>query len=425
MEKFVCTQCGHHFTAEPAESVICPRCFWSTSVKKDEEKSPVAMPKAPSKRLEKPPARPIRPALFFGKGVLLSGILFLGISLFVLRYLQSQREVLQKIDSKNAEVISTHAPELSLAPEGQEILFRRVARETKRELTESEQAILARHFSFSAPRVRGLPSPPWDQKQFEAFLKEEELHYRIRLERSYRRKLEELFKKHYAAAAKAFEEKDYLKARDEWIRSLTFPIYRNEVERHRGVVLTMLRSFINDTLLRIGALNALLTEKDLYEKEEKIKGLYQEFYAFLQEPSWEEANAKLLELQTALPEAERTQAAVATPPPPPEVTQVDAHLREVILAQVAPSTTSAPDWEALRRDLEEKERIIQSRLPESLEAAQKKYGEALALIQNRRWEEARAILESIDFPEELAKDAEEKLKVLSQLASLDSGERNG
>lgn len=423
MEKFVCSHCGHHFTAKPAEGLICPNCSWSTSVTK--ETGP------PKETAQKPagltgePASPADPKVWWwgGGAVVVFSFLFIGIALFVARHLGREKEILQKIESKNAEVISTQAPELALSPEEREILFRRVTLKPSEALSDSEKSVLETRFPFRPARVRGLPSPPWSEKEFDEFLRGQESQYRIPLERSYRRKLKAVFKDRYLPAAQAFEAKDSLKARDEWIRSLAFPVYQNDPQRHRGVVLTMLRPFINDTLSKIGALNALFTEKDLYATEEKVQSSYESFYLLLQKHSWEEAYAQLLELQKEIEGLGKLPKQVSPPPLPQEISWLDPDLREVILAQTAPMNSSLPDLNALGQDLASKEKVIQSRLPASVETALEKYARAVSLLEGHRWEEAQAALQEIDFPEALAEDARAKSEILRRW--LDSQEKTG
>ena len=416
MEKFVCTHCGNHFEHEPAETLVCPKCYWSTSVKSELEETPgssAAGQTRPSKTatLEKESSR----GPWFWVGGMLFVLLLVGIAYFALSHLKKQDEILHKIETKNAEVIRTQAPELTLSPAQQEILEREVSLAADRPVTEKEKEILSPQFSFRSHGAQGISAPPWNEKEFEAFLKNQEAQYKLPLEWSYRRKLKQLFRDHYLPAAAAFEAKDYLSARDGWIRSLTFPVYGNDIRKHRGVVLTMLRPFINDTLAKIGSMNASLTGSDLFAVEGKIKSSYDTLAGLLQKESWEEANAKILELKNQLEETDKLPKAVNPPPLPKEIALVDSDIREVLLAQVAPAQTSAPDWETLRQDLSAKERIIQAHLPGTLESISRQYGSALLLIKNKSWQEAKEELEKIDYPEEFALDAREKIKVLDQL----------
>jgi len=409
MEKYLCSHCGHRFESASAENLICPNCFWSSSLKKEGEKS---APEAPRQKLS-PPAH-FSPWRWLGVGL---GILLLGgIFLFASRHLQKQNEIIQKIQVKNAKVIASEAPELALLPEEREILSRNVPVEGDVELTDSEKEILGRRIPMKSRLIQGLAAPPWDEKQFNEFLKAQETQYRMPFEWSYRRKLMQLFRQHYVVAAQGFEAKDYLKARDEWIRSLAFPIYQNDPKKHQGVVLTMLRPSINDTLAKIGTMNAFLTQKSGYEKEEKIRSDYDSLYELLQKSSWDEASAKLLELRKELSEIQRSPEAenIPLPPLPQEVSLIDPDIREVLLAQTAPAASAVQDWTSLDQDLTAKEQILKNRLPGTLEMIQKQYQEALDLIRDGNWKEAKELLQKIDFPPALREDAQAKIKILDK-----------
>lgn len=412
MEKFVCSHCGNRFESEPAETLICPHCFWSTSVKKVEGIERETSGTSPSRSL-----------FWAGAGFF---VLILALaSLFVSRHLRKQNEILKKIETKNSQVIASQAPELGLSPGEKEILSRRISLSPVHPLSELEKEILARRILLGTRLARGIQTPPWDENQFEAFLKEEETYYKIPLERSYRRKLKQVFRLHYLAAARAFEEKDYLKARNEWILSLAFPIYQNNVDRHRGVVLTMLRPHINDTLSKIGMMNVLLTEKEQYGAEEKIRADYDSLHGLLQNQLWEEASAKILELENQLRGIEKAPVNVTPPPLPDAVSQIDPDIREVLLAQVSPLPASSRDWESLQQDLAIKAKIIQGQIPSALQATFKQYDEALALIGEQNWTGARRLLKKIDFPEELAEDAKAKIRVLDKWIQPDTATLSG
>ena len=426
METFVCTHCGHRFEKEPLETVICPKCFWSTSVKKEMEevqKAQISEPSRPIEMLSQTESR--RPWLWLG-GVLFVA-LFLGVSVFVVRHLKKQNEILKKIESKNAQVIATEAPELGLSENERETLNRKVSLPAERSVSEKEKEILTPRISLRSRLPEGVAVPPWDQKHFEEFLKQIELQYKIPLDWTYRRKLTRLFREHYLLASQAFEAKDFLKARDEWIHSLAFPVYRNNIQKHRGVVLTMLRSYINDTLSKIGAMNAALTAKTLYGGEQKVHSTYKTLMDLIQKESWEEANAQILELGKQLDELEKLPKAASPPSLPKEISLVDPDIQEVLRAQINPVEPALPDLASLKQDLAEKEKVIQSRLPETMETVQKQYDEALTSIQNGNWQAARDLLQKIDFPAELAEDAHMKLEILNKFASpsLDSKKNSG
>src|SRR3989338_6383154 len=367
MDKFVCTHCGRHFEGEAGPSLVCPECFWSTSLEKEEGRR---FPANPGRETLPGPSK-VRfgsgaslGGFWLWAGIVLAALAFLSIFLFASRHLLKQNEILKKIESKNAEVIATKAPELGLQETEREILNRRVTPDPPGEITESENEILARRVSFRPKGMRGRPSVPWNWKEFEEFLKAREAEYKVPLGRSYRKKLEKLFKAHALPAQEAFEAKDYLKARDEWLRSLAFPISGQVVKKHRGVVPTLLRPYVNDVLSKIGAMNSLLMEKDFYSAEEKVEKAYDSFYTLLQNHSWDEARAALLEVMKEWDGIQKAPRSVSAPPLPPEAGSVDEGIRDVLLAQAAPMEPSVLDGETLRQDLEAKEEGIRSRSAE-------------------------------------------------------------
>lgn len=439
MEKFVCTHCGRHFEGEAGPSLVCPNCFWSTSVEKEEGRRSPATPEKetpPGLSRTRSGAGASLGGFWLWAGMVLAALAFLSIFLFASRHLQKQDEILKKIESKNAEVIATKAPELGLREAEREILNRRVTPEPPGEINESENEILTRRASFRPKGMRGLPSVPWTWREFEEFLKAREAEYKMPLGRSYRKKLEKLFKAHALPAHQAFEAKDYLRARDEWIRSLQFPVYGHDVKKHRGVVLTLLRPYVNDLLSKIGAMNSLLMEKDFYSAEERVEKAYRHFYTLLQNHSWEEAQTALLEVTKELEGIQKAPKPVSAPPLPPEAGSIDEGIRDVLLAQAAPMEPSVLDGEFLRQDLAAKERVVQFRLPETLVRMRQSYDEAVAFLENQNWEEARKLLETVDFPENLADDAKAKIQILERFTqqeppvsgappSLDSGEKSG
>lgn len=423
MEHYHCTHCGHHFEHAPQDGIACPNCHWSSSVTREEAPEVSRAPEGPRPARARE-SKPEGAWVWAAAGALI--LLFLAVSLFVWRYVLRQDRLLQKIETKNAEVIAAQAPELNLSQEEREILDRRLVLDSPPPLTEEDREILGRRLPLGSSLIQGLSTPPWDAKQFEAFLKSEEAKYRLPFEWSYRRKLLALFKRHYLAAAQAFEAKDYLRGRDEWIRALTFPVYYEDLAKHRGVALTILRPYINDTLAKIGTMNVMLTEKDVFGTEEKIRASYDVLLDLLQKGSWEEADAKFVELDRMLRTFGNSEKVFLPPAFPSELGRVDPDIQQVILGQANLPAPAQRDWEAFRGDLKAKEAIVRERIPGVLEAAREKYQGALTHIKNGNWREAKELLRTLDAPESLARDAKEKITVLNKvLKSSSTGETAG
>ena len=117
-------------------------------------------------------SEPSRTWVRAGAGVFF--LLILGIAGFALRHLQKQSEVIRTIETKNAQVIAAEAPELALSPEDREVLERTLPVEPTASLTPSEKETLDRRVPLRSRLIQGLATPPWDEKQFQAFLKTEE-----------------------------------------------------------------------------------------------------------------------------------------------------------------------------------------------------------------------------------------------------------
>ena len=89
---------------------------------------------------------------------------------------------------------------------------------------------------------------------------------------------------------------DLLATRDLFIESLLFPPYSTNVQKHRGVALTMLKAFITDTLSKIGALNQMVADQNRRQQGKEIEAEYGSLFALIQEGRWEEAILKLDQL---------------------------------------------------------------------------------------------------------------------------------
>ena len=149
MERFICTHCSHRFESTPQEGISCPHCFWSTSVKREEDLTPEVESKEVPQEVSgetNPLGLPSPRFLFWvgGSLVLLLLILFLGRSCDF----QKKEKTIKTEKSESASKVTLEAFELTLLPEEREILNRRLAVESKGALTESEKEILAGRISL-------------------------------------------------------------------------------------------------------------------------------------------------------------------------------------------------------------------------------------------------------------------------------------
>jgi hypothetical protein len=430
--RYQCTHCGRKFEAEEKEILECPGCFWSTSVKKEEDVRSAAIGSneaVVSKASRKPlNLKPLLKTL----GILMA----LGVFVFAAIFLAPRAAGLFKKQTKphpSATTPQKNTPQTkvpasspqtvpgttspgTLTPEEKNILDRRIQVSADRVPDEEEQKILSSRASFQTGIVEKLPSQPWNLDGYKKMIREQEKIYQIPLPGSYKSKLEKLFTAKYVAASESFKNGDLLAARNQWVESLAFPIYADNVQKHRGVVLTMLRPFINDTLSKIGAINSSLVEKTLREKEKAISENYGMLLNQIQQKSWQEASQTLATLNQNLTAfSNPTQLAGQPATYPDAIRQVDDGVRATLfdLLQVPPPTVA--DLEPMRRDLFAKRNVVDSFLPDRLEAAQSQYQEAMDLIAQRQWREAEQKLKQITSPLALAKDAQQKIEILKKL----------
>ncbi len=435
--RYVCTHCGRKFEAEEKDVLECPGCFWSTSVKREDDavssssfKGPSASPKSSTgKPLNIPPA--VRLVFVFVIGML---FLFLTFPLFK-KILPAPRPKVVEIETaskpekpKNKKqqpaksTVSTPAAPAAQNDEDKNILSRRLDVSADRQPTEAEQQILKARAPFSSGSVEKLPSQAWTLEDYEKMIAGQEKFYRVPLPGSYKKKLTTLFKTKYLAAAENFKEGKLLEARDLWVESLAFPIYADNVQKHRGVVLTMLRGFINDTLSKVGAINISLVEGKIRAQERLVTENYSKLSSALDKQDWKEAYGLAVDLQRqieqlATPDPSREGG--AEPYPNAALGAIDDGIRTGLFEVLNVPPPSVADLEPMQRDLLLKRKVIESFLPENLEPVKTRYQEALDLISQSKWAEAEAKLKEISYPVALYEDARDKIKVLRKLQGID------
>jgi len=435
---YVCSHCGRRFEAEEKENIECPGCYWSSSVKKEEEAAGeelkqdlfVGSGKKASGALEKL-------KLFFMVcliGGLVAAIGFFGWPL-AQSFLSSNESPLpfgkmkEKIAGQEAvKKDAAPAPDSNqLTEEEKSILNRRLELAAGRKPSPEEQKVLDYHASFQTGLVEKLPSQAWTLENFKKMIAEQERAYQVPLPGSYKRKLDQLFKEKYLPAQAAFEQGNLQAARDLWAGSLAFPIYGNDIKKHRGVILTMLRPFINDTLSKIGAINNALVEGKIRGKERIITEEYQSLFALLQSLSWKEALAAIQKMETSLRELENPAQESATPAYPQDIALVDEGIRATLVDLLTPPPQGFADFEPLRQDILAKKNVVLGFLPESLEKSRRYYEAGLERIKKGEWSQAQVELRQVAIPLELVNDAKEKIKILEKLrkAELDSVPKAG
>jgi len=249
----------------------------------------------------------------------------------------------------------------------------------------------------------------------------------VPLPRSYRNKLQMLFESKYLAGAQAFTEGKLLEARNLWIEALAFPVYANDIEKHRGVVLTMLRSFINDTLSKIGALNGMLVEGPVRDRETKLNGAYGQFQKLISEQNWNAAFEAAQGLLSMADDFDKTTVQTPQVPAYPPSAQIDRDIGKSLYDLLETSRPSVADVGALERDVWMKKQVIETLLPARFSESIKYYGEGLSAMDQAQWQMAMDILAKVKEPAVLQRDSAEKIKILEKIAraELDSSDVSG
>lgn len=417
--RYVCTHCGRKFEAEEKDVLECPGCFWSTSVKREEDvESPLT---TPSSKASKPAfvLPPIPWKLLAGvAGILV--VLFLAFKILP-PFFQRQSQARKTAKAAEVKKPATHAPTPASSPvplstEEQNILNRRVQISANRNPSEAEKKVLEARASFKTGFSERLPSQAWTLENFEEMVEQQEKFYKVPLPRSYKNKLTDHFKKIYLPAAEAFKNGDLVQARNGWIESLAVPVYSNDLKKHRAVVLTMIKPYINDTLSKIGAINGTLVEKTIREQEQQIAAQYQQFVSLIQQQDWKQVIAAADDLNKKLEVLSHPQKLANQPTQyPPAVGKVDQDLQAPLLGIFSVPPPALSDLEPIRQDILTKRKIAESFVQEELDKRQAVYDSALENIQRQEWAEAKKKLRELDMPLEMLQDASEKIKILDKL----------
>lgn len=417
--RYVCTHCGKKFEAEEKEILECPGCFWSTSVKREEEAAAPASaenrPAKPAFKFQMPalPKIPWQPILGIA---IVCGILFVamkGIAPFIKRAAEKSPKI-EKNETPAAVVPQVPAAAAQLPAESQNILARRIQVSADRVPSEEELKVLSARASFKTGFAEKLPSQAWTLENFKEMIKQQEQFYKVPLPRSYKGKLEDLFKSSYLTAAEAFKNGDLITARNGWIDSLAFPVYANDPRKHKGVILTMTKPFITDTLSKIGTINSILAEKTVRDREQEAAATYQKFVSFIDQKNWPEALKAAEDLNAELNSFSNPKP-VEAPPYPASISKIDSDIQASIqeLSNVPPPAVS--DLEPMQQDILLKRGVIESFIPEKLKEKQEAYDAAIDHLQRGEWEEAKKKLRTISTPLEMRRDAVEKIQILEKM----------
>lgn len=425
--RYACTHCGRRFEAEEKDIVECPGCFWSTSVKRaeDVEEAPHFTPDDKPRKSFTLPSIPWKPLL----NALAAVFLIFVIIKFGIPFFKKAKSASPKPspstsakpnDGKQNAAVSpapgVSAPAQGISAEDQAVLDKRVTVSAEREPSPEEQKVLSNRAQFKTGFTEKLPSQVWTVDNFKEMLNQQQQFYKVPLPRSYRNKLIEHFEKNYLPGAEAFKAGDLIRARDAWVASLAVPLYSTNIQKHRGVVLTMIRPFITDTLSKIGSINSAAVEKEIRTREEKIISGYSQVLSSIDKKDWSAALAALDQVNEEISHMDQPQKVAAGPAPyPPAIAQVDPDIQAALQGMLTVPPPAISDFEPLSQDLFAKKKVIESFIPETLKKRTDAYQEACAKIDAKDWAGAEAKLKEVELPLDLMRDASEKIRVLRKI----------
>ncbi|MFH0986224.1 MAG: zinc ribbon domain-containing protein [Candidatus Omnitrophota bacterium] len=437
--RFVCNHCGKKFELETPEAKECPGCFWSSSVKREDallsgkkgifQSSPTTA-RAPDRKVVAGSLKYLLRVLLIVATLAVAGVLaYKAYRMFQSSPAQSWKvfSIKPPDDSRKPEK-QVADPETLLSQQEKAILSREISIPKKRTPDPGEEAILRKSVSFQTGWIEKLPSPVWTLEQYQKMIADQEAFYKMPFARSYKKKLEELFKTQYLAAADAFTKGDALAARNLWVGSLAFPLYSTDLKKHRAVALTMLRPFINDTLSKVSAMNQSLVDRGKKLKEQALSVKYQELTALIVQKKWEEALVAIDQLAGEVDSLRKNGVPQEAPPTyPASFGTIDADLQRPLMDLMSPSPSSTADLQPLQQDLVEKKETIEPLTEAYLKKASALYQSALELIREKKWQEAIQVLGAIQGPQAFQQDAAEKVAILGKIGGrvLESSGKTG
>jgi hypothetical protein len=432
--RFVCSHCGKKFELETPEAKECPGCFWSSSVKREDEllsekkgvlRSSAETTSKSGFQLSFGNFKHIFRALFVAAVFVAAGFLaYQAYRMWASSSSQNRKNFSIKFSGENKPSEKPAAdPAALLSPQGKEALFHELVIPADRVPDPAEQEVLGRSVPFQTGWMEKLPSAAWTLEQYQKMIAEQESFYKMPFARSYKKKLEDLFKTRYLAAADAFTKGDVPAARDLWVESLAFPLYSTDLKKHRAVALTMLRPFINDTLSKVSAMNQSLLDRGKKSREQALGVEYQKLTGLIAQKKWEEALTMISQMAPEVDALRKNAAPQEAPPPyPASFGTIDADLQRPLMDLMSPSPSSTADLQPLQQDLVEKKEVIETFTEAYLKNAMAVYQSALELIRDKKWQEAAQALGSIRGPQVLQQDVAVKIAILEKIAgrTLDS-----
>lgn len=291
------------------------------------------------------------------------------------------------------------------------------------QITEDEEEMLKKQVSFPAKISEKPNIISWKKEDFEKLLTTEQKTRKIKLGWNYERSLIKVFEQNYSAAVKAFDAGDYVAARNRFLDSLSFPVYRSKPPLHRAVVLVMLRPFINDIIGKIAILNQHLVGQAHLSDVNSIFQAYQALFPVFELQEWNRVLGMITELKKQIQTFEQKPKGQSVPYPP-SFAILDPEIQNAVQTEAQPKPDAVINLKALSIDLGLKEKVVYSNTQEALANVQKQYQQALSLIEAGHWEEAKNSLKVIEFPPELVEDVRTKLEIIEKILALSNTDQN-
>ncbi len=423
MIQLACIHCGHRFELEKQEGALCPSCGWSSSIVLASE---IAQNKASSAKKK---STSEKSSWFFGflifvlKFLAFAGMLFLVVWMSLKfwnshhdPFRQSQnKKASQKInlDGSKPQPLKPMAP-AALSVNEELALNSKIEIPQEVQLDDADQKLLQQAVDLMSGNVEKLPSGSWTLDQFKKFVEQQEKVFHMPLPRGYKKDLEELFQKTYAKAYDLFLAGKTQESRDAYVAALGFPVYENDVRKHRAVVLTMLRSFVNDTIAKIGSMNFALARQRSNGLAEQVSAEYAGLQQQIRASQWSVALNAIEKMEVLLPDASSVTATLQAPTYVTGFEKVDGDIQPVLLKLLqVPAWTFDPN--DLKNDLDVKKTLLFKLTDPDRKSSLENYNQALEKIKIKSWAEAVAFLQVVKSPAELKQDADQKIELIGKL----------
>ena len=417
--KHRCTHCEHIFELEEKAFRRCPNCFWTTSLVPVSREETIEGPLQvrPAQTLSDHLPKKKKPRFIFVAVIAVIGALSFW---FFIRNVPHSLSTGASSPLVTSPALhpekSSGTTQIKLTEEDRSRLFAPFQMTIPRALTEDEKKMLEKRISPPELSESKPTVSVWSKEDFDSLLEAEQKRRKITLGWMYLRSLKKIFEKHYLPAAEAIRAGNAELARDELVKSLSFPVYQNDLKLFRAVVLVMLRPYINDVIGKIAALNQRGLKENSAKELQHIFHSYDGLFATLAQGKYLDALQEIRALKNQIRTFESRPADTLVRYPA-SLRTLDPELQNAIRQEAEPKADAVFNSKPILLDLGIKEKVTEQNAPETLKKSQDTFGEAVGLLKESRWEEARTKLRAIEAPPELVEEARERLAMLDRLLS--------